>query len=162
MMIECADVVGGRCMGGNDGTFYLDEKERAKLWKAHMSKIMNEENELDQIADADVLDGPIERVMRDEIMEEFKYVTIGKVPVPTEVYTEMILASGDVGITVLIELYHRILDRKGLPDDWSTSVVIPIFKGKGHIMKCGMHRGVRLLEDAMKIVEKIEKNFNDR
>ena len=148
-------------MGGNDGTFFLDEKERAKLWNAHMSKIMNEENELDQIADADVLDGPIERVMRDEIMEEFKYVMIGKVPVPTEVYTEMILASGDVGITVLIELCHRILDRKGLPDDWSTSVVIPIFKGKGHIMKCGMHRGVRLLEDAMKIVEKIEKKFND-
>ena len=114
-------------MQGNDGTFYLDEKDRAKLWKAHMSKIMNEENELDQIADAD---GLIERVMRDEIMEEFKYLTIGKVPVPTEAYTEMILASGDVGITVLIELCHRILDRKGLPDDWSTSVVIPIFKGK--------------------------------
>ena len=66
---------------------YLDEKDRAKLWKAHMSKIMNEENELDQIADADAVDGPIERVMRDEIMEEFTYLTIGKVPGPTEVYT---------------------------------------------------------------------------
>ena len=32
---------------------------------------MNEENELDQIADADGVDGPIERVMREEIMEEF-------------------------------------------------------------------------------------------
>ena len=29
-------------------------------------------------------------------------------------------------------------------------------------MICGMHRGVRLLEDAMKIVEKIEKKFDDR
>ena len=141
---------------------YLDEKDRAKLWKAHMSKIMNEENELDQIADADAVDGPIERVMRDEIMEEFTYLMIGKVPGPTEVYTEMIPASGDVGIPFLIELCHGILDRKGLPDDWSTSVVIPIFRGKGHIMNCGMHRGVRLLEDTMKIVEKIEKIFNDR
>ena len=48
-----------------------------------------------------------------------------------------------------------------MPDDWSTSVVIPIFKGKGHITNRGMHRGVRLLEDAMKIVEKIVKIFND-
>ena len=48
----------------------------------------------------------------------------------------MILARGDVEITVLIELCHRMLDRKGMPDDWSTSVVIPIFKGKGHIMAC--------------------------
>ena len=48
---------------------------------------------------------------------------IGKVPGPTEVYAEMILA---LEITVLIELCHRILDRKGMPDDWSTSVLIPI------------------------------------
>ena len=87
MVMESADVVGGRCMRGNDGTLYLDEKDRAKLWKAHMSKMMNEENELDQIADADAVDGPIERVMREEIMEEFKYLMIGKVPGPTEVYT---------------------------------------------------------------------------
>ena len=107
---------------------------------------MNEENELDQIADADAVDGPIERVMRDEIMEEFTYLMIGKVPGPTEVYTEMIPASGDVGIPFLIELCHGILDRKGLPDDWSTSVVIPIFRGKGHIMNCGMHRGVVVVE----------------
>ena len=63
---------------------------------------------------------------------------IGKVPWPTEAYTKMILVRGDVRIRVLIELCHRILD--GLPQDWATSVVIPIFKGKGDIMNCGMHR----------------------
>ena len=41
MKIKSTDVVGGRCMRGNDGTFYPKEKDRAKLWKAHMSKIMN-------------------------------------------------------------------------------------------------------------------------
>ena len=69
-----------------------------------MSKLMNEENELDQIADA--VEGPIERVMREEIMEEFKHLKIGKAPGPTEVYVEMILASGDVGIRALMEHCH--------------------------------------------------------
>ena len=32
-------------MRGNDGTLYPNEKDRAKLWKVHMSKIMIEENE---------------------------------------------------------------------------------------------------------------------
>ena len=36
MKIESTDVVGGRCMRGDDGTLYLNEKDRAKLWKAHM------------------------------------------------------------------------------------------------------------------------------
>ena len=38
MKIENTDVVGGRCMQGNDGALYLNEKDRAKLWKAYMSK----------------------------------------------------------------------------------------------------------------------------
>ena len=37
----------------------------------HMSKIMTEETEWDQIADADAVEGPIERVMREEIMVAF-------------------------------------------------------------------------------------------
>ena len=87
MKIEITDVVGGRCMRGNDGTLYLNEKDRVKLWKAHMSQIMNEDIEWDQIADAGVVEGPIERVMREDIMEAFKYLKIGKAPGPTEVYT---------------------------------------------------------------------------
>ena len=88
-------------------------------------------------------------------MEAFKYLKIVKAPGPTEVYAEMILASGDVGIRVLIELCHRILDGKGMPEDWAISVAIPIFKVKGNIMNFSMHRGVNLLEHAMKIVEKV-------
>ena len=92
---------------------------------------------------------------------------IGKAPGPTEVYAEMILASGDVAIRVLMEPCHKILDGKEMPADWATSVAILIFKGKGDIMNSGMYMGVKLLEHAMKIVEKVlEKIFyyycNDR
>ena len=151
MKIGSTSVVGGRCMRGNDGSLYHNEKDRAKLWKAPMSEIMNEENEWDQIEDADTVQGPIERVMREEIMEACKYLKILKAPGPTEVYVEMILANGDVG---LIELYHRILDRKGMPADWATSVANPILKGKGDMM-CGMYRGVKLQEHATKIIAKV-------
>ena len=77
---------------------YLNEKNRTKHCEAHMSKILNEKNEWDQIADADAVEGPIERVMNEEMMEAFKYLKIGKAPGPTEVNVEMILASGDIGI----------------------------------------------------------------
>ena len=80
--------------------------------------------------DADTVEGLMEKVTREEIMEAFKHLKIGKAPGPTEVYAEMILASGDVGIRVLMELCHRILDGKKMPDDWATSVAITILKGK--------------------------------
>ena len=35
--IESTDVGGGKCMRGNDGPLYLNGKDIAKLWKAHIS-----------------------------------------------------------------------------------------------------------------------------
>ena len=123
---------------------------------------MNEENECVQIADADTVDRPIKRVLREEIMKALRYVKIVRAPGPTEVYAETIQASGDVGIGVLVELCHIILDGKVIPEDWASTVAIPIFKGKGDIMNCGMYCGVGLLEHAMKIIEKvIEKRLKN-
>ena len=42
-----------------------------------------------------------------------------------------------------------------MPDEWALNVVVPMFKGKGDAMTCGVYRGVKLLEYAMKIVEKV-------
>ena len=34
-------------------------------------------------------------------------------------------------------------------------MIVPIFKGKGNVMSCGSYRVVKLLEHAMKIVERV-------
>ena len=49
-------------------------------------------------------------------MEALKYLRNGRAPGPSEDYAEMILASGYVGIRVLVEICHRILDEKGMPE----------------------------------------------
>ena len=64
----------------------------------------------------------------------------------------MIVASGKIGIGVMVELCQGVLDGRGIPDEWALSIVVPIFKGKGDAMSC---RGVKLLQHAMKIVEKV-------
>jgi len=42
-----------------------------------------------------------------------------------------------------------------IPEDWKSSVVLPIYKGRGYPVECGSYRGMKLLEHAMKVVEKI-------
>ena len=39
------DINGGGCMKDEDGRLVVSEKDRGKLWKDHMEKIMNVENE---------------------------------------------------------------------------------------------------------------------
>ena len=50
------DVEGGRCMRGSDWRLNFSEKDRERVWKEHMERIMNEENEWDQNVKA----GPVE------------------------------------------------------------------------------------------------------
>ena len=80
---------------------------------------------------------------------------LGKAAGPSEVSTEMVVASGEIGIQVMMELCQRVLDGKGIPTEWKTSILVPIFKGKGDVMNCSSYRGIKLLEHAMKIVERV-------
>ncbi|KAK2568008.1 hypothetical protein P5673_007914 [Acropora cervicornis] len=45
------------------------EKDRGRVWKEHMERIMNEENEWDQNMQADLVEGPVERVGREEVVK---------------------------------------------------------------------------------------------
>jgi len=67
----------------------------------------------------------------------------------------MIQAAVDTGTQWLLDLCNGIVKEGCIPEDWKSSVVLPIYKGKGDTMECGSYRGIKLLEHAMKVVEKI-------
>ena len=69
-----------------------------------------------------------------------------------------IIASGKFDVGVIKKLCQKVFDGKGMPDEWKTSVAVPIFKGKGDMMDSGAYRGVKLLENAMKIMERVLEN----
>ena len=63
------DIEGGVCMKDKDGRLAVSEKDRGKLWKEHMEKMMNVENEWDQMVEADMVEGPVKGVTDEEVME---------------------------------------------------------------------------------------------
>ena len=79
----------------------------------------------------------------------------GKAAGLSEITTEMIVAGGRIAEEVMLQLRQRVLDGKGIADEWKTSVVEPIFKGKGDVMNCGSYREVKLLEHDMKVIERV-------
>ena len=78
-----------------------------------------------------------------------------KVAGSSELRAEMVSASGEVRVRVMVELCQRVLDGKEMPDEWQTSVLVPIFKGKGDVRSCNTYKEVKLLEHAMKIIERV-------
>ena len=58
-----------------------------------------------------------------------------------------------------MELFHGVLDGKGMLDKWQMSVLVSIFKGKKDVISANGYRGVKLLEHAIKIVESTGKHL---
>src|SRR5664279_2379204 len=42
-----------------------------------------------------------------------------------------------------------------IPDDWSKSWMMNVYKGKGDALECGSYRGIKLLKHVMKILERV-------
>ena len=124
---EGKDVEGGRCLRGGDGRLSFIAEDRAKIWKEHMEKIMNKENEWDLMLETDLVEGPVEKVARNETVEAIQSMKSGKAAGTSKVSVEMIVASGKIGVKVMLELCQRVLDGKGMPDEWKTIVIVPIF-----------------------------------
>ena len=72
---------------------------------------------------------------------------------------EMIQAAWDIGTQWILDLCNGIVKEGGIPEDWKSSVVLPIYKGKGDPMESGSYRGIKLLEHAMKVVERIRQQI---
>ena len=82
----------------------FNEEDKAKIWKEHIGKIMNEENQWDQMVETDVVEEPVEKVARNEIVEAMQKMKSGKATGPSEVSVEMVVASGEIGVKVMMKL----------------------------------------------------------
>ena len=104
------------------------EKDGAKIWTQHIEKFMNEENIWDHIMETDVVEVLVERVIHKKIMVAMLKTKSKKATRPSEVSMEMTVASGKIGINVMMDLCQHILDGRGMPDKWNISVIVPINK----------------------------------
>ena len=109
------------------------------------------------MAEADIVEGPVEGVIYEEVMKAMNKMKLGKAIGPSKVNTDMTTASGKFGV-ITKKLCQKIVDGEDMPQKWKTRVVVSIFKGKGGVMDCGAYRKVKLLEHAMKTAKREQEN----
>ena len=69
VVTDCKEVEGGRCMTGSDGKLCSSEKERGKVRKDYMERIINEENDWDHNVEGDAVECPVVCVCREEVVQ---------------------------------------------------------------------------------------------
>ena len=68
------------------------------------------------MAEASMVEGSTKNVTREEMATAIQVMKPGKTAAPSKVYAEMISASGEVGVSVMVELCQHVLHEKGMPD----------------------------------------------
>jgi len=91
---------------------------------------------------------------RDEILKPVRMMKKGKEAGPTGIVLEMFMADEDYSVEWLTFLCNLIVSQGRIPDDWKSSILLPVFKGKGDPMKCGSYKAIKLLEHAVKVISK--------
>ena len=101
------------------------------------------------------MEGTLEDVTREEVKAAMRMFKAGKAAGSSEVTSEMLSMVGDTGIGMLLEVFQNIVKSDLPPEKWSKSITVLLFKGKDDALECGKNRGLRLLEQGMKIWERV-------
>lgn len=120
-----------------------------------MEKLLNEENVWDKETDTDLVLGPSDKIDKEEIRKAIKASKKGNAAGRTGIVVDIIEAAGEAGVSWMTDLCNAIIREGKIPEDWQESITVPIYKGKGDPLECGSYRGIRLLEQAMKIIERV-------
>ena len=77
----------------------------------------------------------------------------GKAAGPTGMVSEMMKAAGGFGSRWMTDLINNIVKEGYIPADWS--IMVPVYKGNGDQLVCGSYRAIKLLEQLMKVIERV-------
>ena len=147
------DVVGANCVKDRDGKIVMEEDRLMKVWRAHYDVLSNEEFTWDRegLTDVSPVCGPSERISTLEVDAAIGKMKQGKSGGPTGVVSEMLKAAGETGTLWMTDVCNAVVKDGKIPEDWSKSWMVNVYKGKGDALACGSYRGIKLLEHAMKV-----------
>ena len=80
---------------------------------------------------------------------------IGKASGSSEVTLEIFEVGGSKCLKPSTNILNDILFKDKLLEEWMLSLLVPIFRGKGDSLNPNSYRGIKLLEHAFKLHEKI-------
>jgi len=99
------------------------------------------------------------RVNHGEVRTAVRSLMTGKSPGLDLIFNEHIIYGGESATHLLCHLYNAVLRSEHIPDQWQTSVIIPLYKGKGKDKaELNNYRPITLIPCICKLFEKVMLN----
>ena len=154
------NVTGAGCIRNDKGKVVMEESELREVWRSHYEKLSNEEFDWDRdsLGEKLVISGPIPEISKQEVRLAVAEMKCNKATGPTGVSAALMKCAGEDGINWLTDLCNTIVKEGEIPNDWNSSYMINVYKGKGYALECGSYRGIKLMEHSMTVFERVMEN----
>ena len=101
------------------------------------------------------VEGPSEPITLEMITKAISKMASGKAAGPSGIVAEMLKPVGEAGAVEVRDLIEDIISEGCIPTDWQESFIVNLYKGKGYALNRGNYRGLKLIEQVMKVLERV-------
>jgi hypothetical protein len=147
-----------KCIKDEADRILVKDDEIKNRWREYFDKLFNDESEKTATELDDSIDTNrqfVQRIQVSEVKEALKKMKIGKALGPDDIPIEVWRYFGDIAIVWLTKLFNIIFRSNKMPDEWRTSILVPIFKNKGDIQNCTNYREIKLMSHTMKLWDRV-------
>ena len=134
-----------KCFKDGTNRLLVKDEEIIDKWREYFDKLFNWESEGPTLKLDDSFDDTnrcfVRRIHEVEIGEALKRMKGGKAMDPDGIPIEVWRCLGDRAIIWLTKLFNLIFRSNKMPEEWSRSILVPIFKNKGDVQSCTNYRG---------------------
>src|SRR5206468_7465615 len=79
----------------------------------------------------------------------------GEAAGPLGAAADMLKAAGEAGVKWVTDICNEVVRSGVVPADWRRSWMVNVYKGKGKTLECSSYRGIKLLDDVLKVLERV-------
>ena len=157
MRRENQDVMGEKPVRNDAGTLSLDQKAKEEAWKQHYEKLLNVEFPWnpEDLSDEPPVEGPNEQITSEMIAKAVRKMGMGKAAGPSGIVAEMLKPLGEAGVVLIRDLIEAVIREGRIPSEWEESYTVSLYKGKGDALNRGNYRGLKLIDQVMKVMERV-------
>ena len=155
------DVIGEKPVKNDSGQLLLNEEAKRAAWKEHYDCLLNVEfpwNPEDLSKESPV-EGPSEPITLEMITKVISKMASGKAAGPSGIVAEMLKPVGESGAIEVRHLIEDIISEGRIPTDWQESYIVSLYKGKGGALNRGNYRGLKLIDQVMKVLERVVESL---
>ena len=154
---EGRDVKRGAVIKHNNGRLITESKEVLRIWAANFKELLNRKGaasclELPSSVRREV---EVEEIRQEEVETAMHKMKKGKATGADEVWLEMLEMAGDVGVKWTGRLLNVCMQEGRIPKEWRMGLIVPIWKRKGDVHDPGKYRGITLLSQVLKLLERV-------